>query len=99
MFEKEYVNYEEKFLAEAMVYTNGESQLFFDEKLTKAVEPKHAEEIHSLCRAGVLRVVTGGVKCVPVVYSENETNVIIRIIEPTVGELGTITLTKPVKAE
>ena len=98
MFEKEYVNYEEKFLAEAMVYAN-DSQLFFDEELTKAVEPKHVEEIHSLCRAGVLRVVTEGVKCVPVGYSENETNVIIRIIEPSVGELETITLTKPVEAE
>lgn len=99
MFEKEYVNYEEKFLAEAMVYADSKSQLFFDEKLTKAVEPKHVEEIHSLCRAGVLRVVADSAKCVPVCYKENETNVIISIIVPSLNEPGTIILTKPVKAE
>lgn len=99
MFEKEYVNYEEKFLAEAMVYANSEYKLFFDEELKKAVELKHVEEIHSLCRAGVLRVVKDGVKCVPVGYRENKTNLIIRIMEPSTGELETITLTKPVEAE
>lgn len=86
MFKKDYLEYDEKFLAEVFVYLNS-GKLYYDVELQNAVEVEEYEKVLAYAKAGVLRVVVGDNVSVPVVYGDDFAKVL-----NGEGELTTITL-------